>query len=336
MDLFKRENIGFDFYGIIGGYNIDKNLLNNEKSNTKETYLVKDAVALCQLTYCCDPNRSGDSCYHTASQNWMPYIPQETSILSEKARNLFDDYIQARYKLLTSDPNNPRRSLLQNIGEGTFLKGLLGKEINIQKEIDSRLSRKRTGFFSMLYYRELEGRKQLAYVPVGTTFNCRKIYDLFMDNIVVNGGQGLTGLSPQHTLCIQNAKILNEICCANGWELFFFGHSLGGGLAIACGLATGQLTIVFNNAGLNILRNISHGSFLRKQNIYCFFTDRDFLSTEKENKSNPILKGLWKVATPQIVGERIYLGTGGHDIVGICQVFGLQTFNDKKQIEQGI
>ena len=324
-------------------YKISQSLLNKDKVGTYESDIVKDAAALCQLTYACDPNRSGDNCYHTASRNWFPYIPKAISsdkYFSPKAIDLFNGLNNERLlKCNALDEQSSlceRRSLRQNIGGGTF-KGLLGLKIDLEKELESRLSRKRTGFFSMIYYRHVSSGIEFAYVPAGTTFNYQeRKYDLIMDNLVANGGQGLTGMSPQHTLCIQNAKILNEICQKKDYNLYFFGHSLGGGLAVACGLATGRKTIVFNNAGLNVLRNISHGSFLREQNIYCFYTDHDFLSTEKENKSNILLKGLWKIATPQIVGKRTYLGTGGHGIDGICQSFGLQTFNNKNQIENGI
>lgn len=313
-------------------YKIDNSLLNNGKTGSSESNLVMDAAALCQLTYCCDPNRSGDNYYHTASQNWFPYIIDKKGFLSESATKMFHEL--KKEPLLQHYDKYERRSLLQNIGGGTF-RGIFGMKINLRKELESRLSRKRTGFFSMLYYRKGTSGTQLAYVPAGTTFNYKKKkYDLIMDNVIANGGQGLTGMSPQHTLCIQNAKILNEICQERGWELFFFGHSLGGGLAIASGLATGRKTIVFNDAGLNVFRNISHASFLRKQNIYCFFTDHDFLSTEKENKGK--LKLLWKTFTPQIVGKRIYLGKGGHGIDGICQEFGLQIFRESKQIINGI
>lgn len=298
--------------------------------------LAKDAAALCQLTYACDPNRAGDNLYHTDSKNWIPYIPSESSsnILSIRMQDYFDKF-ENDNRLKTSNTNY---TLKEKWEYGTF-RGIFTGDIDLLKEFDKRISRKRTGFFSMLYYRDNGHGLDLAYVTAGTTFNWRdEKWDSILDNVLVNFGQGLSGLSPQHTLSIQNAKILHKFCSTRvpKYNLYFFGHSLGGGMAIANGLATGCETIVFNNAGLNILRNCTHNRYNKKEhNITAYFTDKDFLSTEKENKANPMLKNLWRI-TPQNIGKRIYLGTGGHGIEGICQAFCLEYIANKNQIVEGI
>lgn len=316
-------------------YMLDERMIDSLRSSDRSE-LVKDAAALCQLTYACDPNRAGDNLYHTASKNWIPYLPEQSKeFLSTRMNDLFEGINWSQPNLLTSTNTY---SLSQKINFGMFKELLFGKDIDIIKTLDRRLSRKRIGFFSMLYYRRINCNLEFAYVTAGTTFNLRdQFWDAVLDNVLVNLGQGLTGMSPQHTLAIQNSKIIDSVCRKNNWNLYFFGHSLGGGLAVANALATDREAIVFNNAGLNRMRNRLHNSYAKKKDkITCYYTDKDFLSTEKENKSNVVLKSLWKIATPQKIGTRQYLGTGGHGIDGICQEFGLDLFSTREQIKTGI
>lgn len=315
-------------------YMLDERMKESLRSSGRSE-LVKDAAALCQLTYACDPNRAGDNLYHTASKNWIPYLPEQSKeFLSTRMNNLFEGINWSQPNLLTS--TNPY-SLSQKINFGMFKELLFGKDIDIIKTLDRRLSRKRIGFFSMLYYRRINCNLEFAYVTAGTTFNLRDhAWDAVLDNVLVNLGQGFTGMSPQHTLAIQNSKIIDAVCKKNKWNLYFFGHSLGGGLAVANALATDRKAIVFNNAGLNRMRNRLHNSYVKENDITCYYTDRDFLSTEKENKSSVVFKSLWKIATPQRIGTRQYLGSGGHGIDGICQEFGLDFFSTREQIKTGI
>lgn len=320
-------------YNVVNGA-IDKGNTKYERYTlkTKVGALEKDAAALCQLTYACDPNRAGDNLYHTDSKDWIPYLPECASdILSIRMQDYFDKY-ENDNRLNTSNTNY---TLKEKWNYGTF-RSIFTGDLDLLKEFDKRISRRRTGFFSMLYYRDNGHGLDLAYVTAGTTFNWRdQKWDVVLDNGLVNLGQGLSGLSPQHTLSIQNAKILDKFCSTAKFNLYFFGHSLGGGLAVANSLATGRETIVFNNAGLNVLRNWTHRSYKKEHNITAYFTDKDFLSTEKENKSNPVLKNLWKI-TPQNIGNRVFLGTGGHGIDGICQAFNLEFITNKNKLEKGI
>ena len=319
----------------------DAEYSNYIKDQPSKEIRIMDAAALCQMTYACDPNRAGDNLYHSYSKYWFPYIPHDADgILSERMKGFFKSFMDSgRFGRLSEKDrlksNSGHYSLKDKWGIGTFRQIFTGN-LDLLEEFDKRISRKRTGFFSMLYYRKNGEQLELAYVPAGTTFNVRdhKI-DLILDNGLVNGGQGLTGMSPQHTLAIQNAKLLKKYCDSIGATLYFFGHSLGGGLAVACGLATQCETIVFNNAALNRFRNRLHNSYQRQQksNITAFYTTRDFLSTEDKNKHNPVLKGLWKTLTPQNIGERIFWGRGEHGIEGICQSYHLAYITNKSQIE---
>lgn len=303
--------------------------------------LIKDAAALCQLTYACDPNRSGDNIYRTASRNWIPYIPKNENYLSKRTLFLFKNSFDDQLRPL----NMQKYSLLEKIGFGTF-KAIFTDD-DIFDEFDRRISRVRTGFFSMLYFRRVNNETHLAYVTAGTTFNTHHKYDILMDNIITNGGQAILGLSPQYTLAIQNAKILNKICEENNYKLFFFGHSLGGGMAIANALATNKTkrkAIVFNNAGLNYFRNFIHGTYWSKEaswwkisdrNILRIYTEKDFLSTEKYNRLF-ISKPFMFLLSPQNVGEKIFFGEGGHGIDDICKAMDLEFLCNKNQIIGGI
>lgn len=287
---------------------------------------IKNAAALCCWTYAFDPNRSNelgevsDNVYHTHTGGWIPLITEEIQKNLNKSIKVDPCYVLKDNSLLSCDKE---MSLMEKIGYGTF-KGIWG-DVDLFAELEKRLVRKRTGFFSMIYYRKTDNSYEFAYVTCGTTFrsnNSAQKFDLVADNALANIPQALTGMSPQYTLAIQNAKILNKLC--KDYKLYFYGHSLGGGMAIANALATEREAIVFNNAGLNRLRNLMHpfswGSYKKIKRV---FTQKDFLSTEKQNKVH-ILKPLHQFWTsPQDIGEKIYFGTGGHGIDGICKAMGL-------------
>lgn len=73
------------------------------------------------------------------------------------------------------------------------------------------------------------------------------------DWILTNLLQGLTGFSLQHARAVVDARLLDaEI--GNKGNLWFIGHSLGGGLASTATIATRQRTgVTFNAAGLNVI-----------------------------------------------------------------------------------
>lgn len=328
-------------YSLDGGLNL----------NESDCLKLKNAAALCQLTYACDPNRAGDNIYETGSRHWFPYIPSDCYVISEKMLNNF--FSGLKNDKLFNNITKKEYSFAEKLGFGIFK-----HRIDLLEEFDRRISRKRTGFFSMLYYRKNGKKLDLAYVTSGTTANSRELYDLILDVFIVDILQAITGLSPQHTLSIQNAKLLDTFCNANKeyiGELYFFGHSLGGGMAVANSLATGREAVVFNNAGLSIIRDIAHlrtlvknlnipGNlvkylhipFVENNKITAYYTDRDMLSTEIiKNKTKHIgLKLLDKILTPQIIGKRTYLGKGGHGIEGICShSLCLKLITNKNQIE---
>ena len=302
---------------------------------------IKNAAALCCWTYAFDPNRVNtlgeltDNVFHTSTRGWIPLVTEEIKknlckkIKIDNALIIKDTVFFNNVK--EGSAESSKISLKDKIGYGTF-KGIWG-DVDLFAELERRLTRKRTGFFSMIYYRKAGSSYEFAYVASGTTFrykNKEQLYDLGTDMVLANGAQAILGVSPQHTLAIQNAKILKKLCGNN--KLYFYGHSLGGGMAIANALATDCEAIVFNNSGLNRLRNVTHGTYGKMEKIgnngnsriKRIYTRSDFLSTEKENKMLPskILGSL--LLSPQDIGEKIFFGTGGHGIEGICKSMGLE------------
>lgn len=65
---------------------------------------------------------------------------------------------------------------------------------------------------------------------------------------VTNGRQGLGFEDPQYEQAMQLASAVHE---ASGGDVTFTGHSLGGGLAAAAAMATGQPAVTFDAAGVS-------------------------------------------------------------------------------------
>lgn len=73
------------------------------------------------------------------------------------------------------------------------------------------------------------------------------------DWILTNVLQGLSGFSLQHIRAVKEAKKLDK-AIGGLCNIWFVGHSLGGGLASAATIATkGRIGITFNAAGLNVV-----------------------------------------------------------------------------------
>ena len=92
--------------------------------------------------------------------------------------------------------------------------------------------------------------KKFAYCTKGTDVN--SFNDWFFEDVL----QGVTGFSLQHLHNVKNAITINKKVEEYDEKipLFYCGHSLGGGLASACAIASkGRHAITFNAAGLNFL-----------------------------------------------------------------------------------
>ena len=107
-----------------------------------------------------------------------------------------------------------------------------------------KFSHANSGFNSALYVREENGVKQYLYVTEGT--------DPTQASDVVTDVDQLFRSTAQYEVSVQNARILHDLISQESNSvLFFTGHSLGGGLASANALATGDYAFTYNAAGLS-------------------------------------------------------------------------------------
>ncbi len=111
-----------------------------------------------------------------------------------------------------------------------------------------------SGFNSAVYQKLVNGDYQYIYVTEGT--NPISVID-WMNNF-----NQISGNSLQYKISSSNAEILNTLVGKN--QLYFTGHSLGGGLASINALVTGRIAFTYNAAGLSnetrLLYNRGHNS----------------------------------------------------------------------------
>jgi len=171
-----------------------------------------------------------------------------------------------------------------------------------------------SGLKSALYERALSGgEKEYTYATAGTE-------DLLKDGVA--DAKQLAGISVQYKESTEIAKGLKGKL--DGAELSFTGHSLGGGLAEANSIATGDKAITFNAAGLSSLTKRGGTS---NADAYIMITDplnavqtvHPGLSTAGGNKH---------YLQPRSVGGVI----NGHSIDSVLEslsrpTFGQQTIN---------
>ena len=122
-------------------------------------------------------------------------------------------------------------------GQGE-LKG--GWKVSSRKIDGTDYSSDKTGFNSNLYQRrKTDGSIEYAYVTAGTDDG----------NDVKEDVTQLYGETKQYPQSVDNAKLISDDLGDS--ELTYVGHSLGGGLASANALATGDNAVTFNAAGLS-------------------------------------------------------------------------------------
>jgi hypothetical protein len=98
-----------------------------------------------------------------------------------------------------------------------------------------------SGFNSAVYQKLVNGVYQYMYVTEGT--DPISVIDWY------NNIRQVSGNSEQYEISVKNAEILNDLVGNN--QLYFTGHSLGGGLASVNALATGRTAFTYNAAGLS-------------------------------------------------------------------------------------
>lgn len=123
-----------------------------------------------------------------------------------------------------------------------------GWELNNTLDLYSlNLSNSDIGFNSAVYQKLVNGVYQYLYVTEGT--------DPISFTDWYNNFEQISGNSAQYAISVQNAVLLDGLV-GNG-QLFFAGHSLGGGLASVNSLATGRTAFTYNATGIsNSTRNL--------------------------------------------------------------------------------
>lgn len=172
------------------------------------------------------------------------------------------------------------------------------------------------------------------------------VVDWIGDWILADGLQGLTGMSPQYTLAIQNSKKILKVCESLSYDLIYIGHSLGGGLAVSNAISTKCPAIVFDMAGLHLARLLKNKSnyddLLRQHRILSYYLEGELLSTKfwtfiglKHNGNRH------KIAYDKSGCSKLDQITGAetHAITNICRIFGLKKNNRSESrilIEKGL
>lgn len=120
-----------------------------------------------------------------------------------------------------------------------------------------------------------DGMYIISYVSEGTNLNG------FQD-IGADFEQGFKAITPQYSQSIYNAKLIvaayNRHLRSKG-KLFFFGHSLGGGLANVDALATGFPAITFNASSLHPDYVSQYQVNLSKHLLTGIYVEGEILST---------------------------------------------------------
>ncbi len=152
------------------------------------------------------------------------------------------------------DPNNKTQLALKKMGWKriekikTNLFGKTNQEVSLD-EIGAV-----SGYNMALYSKTLNGKTEWVLANAGTN----DLIDVGSD------ARNLNGSSEQYAFSVRFAKSLQN--GMGGQEMTYVGHSLGGGLAAANSLATGNPAITFNPAGVSWATRIANNLPKDKRN----------------------------------------------------------------------
>lgn len=238
---------GIDLINQYGSDNLIDSLYDNKRvfgewmdKRTKER-LLKDALALSQDVYVV--NAHSNTFYHTDSYNTY-----------KSGWNLVNTKLQV-------DQFPPSiKNFCNNI-----------------KNIAFNFNNYKSGLGSMLCFAKYSyGTYIVGYIFEGTNTNGTKDAGADLE-------QGLKGNTPQYAQALHNAKLVVSIfnnTIRNIAKLYFFGHSLGGGLANAAALSTGFPAITFNAASLHPDFISKYENSYKKRNLAGIYVDGEILSTK--------------------------------------------------------
>lgn len=157
------------------------------------------------------------------------------------------------------------------------------------------------GFHAEIYCKNCDSEKTKEYVLAFRGTEGEDMYDVITD---VGQGMGTSVLSGQYYKAKDFAKYFKEKC--EDCSISITGHSLGGGLASAAGLATGLPTYTFNAAGVhqNTIQNVDPANKANEKAIIkAYYTEDDPLSLVQDHPKvvAAFLAGA-KVAADAILG----------------------------------
>ena len=355
--------------GLLNTTNSKINDIDLQNGNQVISYA--DAAALCQYVYASNPlYPNGRVKYKTESKSkndsngWIPYIIDESknskwTNLKNGISGLLGNGAFIGYSTTSNSDFENALDMQSSKHEekkysSTELFGLLGgriESISMNAEelfsiLKGRLKRTRIGFRSMLFYQKDTsngGIKRIAYVTEGSKSGMdifgggiKGTVDWFGDWILSNASQGISGLSPQHTLSIQNAKILDQICSSKGINLCFVGHSLGGGLAVSNAIATNRPAVVFDMAGIHGFRRLKYKnihSMNLGSDLVNFYVKGEFLSTKGYEMIGPNHISQ-SVEIEYNKGKHNYDVFTLHNFIFFCKYFKLSLLEDESNISE--
>lgn len=290
-------------------YNTDSVLSDNTEillgfadSEKKNKNLIPDALALsCDIYAACAKDSSNNTAYHTKSFSTI-----------NKGWVYLEDYFK-NINSFAYVSNNFHQFCL---------------EIKNLQYIDNEKSGLGSGVFFQYINSQLI---RIAYVTKGTATGKDALTDI---------EQGWKGRTPQYQLSLSNAK---HICAAlhrhlsNNAYLYFFGHSLGGGLANFNAMGTNNPAVTFNAASVhpdNVSCYVNNYNFLIKNNsMIGVYVEGEMLST----KASPLV-GLPKNGNRyRVTIDSKYLTDGNNPIAKhllepLCATYGLGKMSWKNKI----
>lgn len=138
-----------------------------------------------------------------------------------------------------------------------------------------------SGLVSGVFFQLIKnGKIRVAYVTKGTSL-------LNLKDWIANGSQGWDGNSGLYKAAYEIAKKINAAKTSVVSCLYFFGHSLGGGMANYNAMTTGNPSVTFNAASVHpnsVIENLDKYQFLVKnKSMIGIYVKGEALSTELSN-----------------------------------------------------
>lgn len=183
-----------------------------------------------------------------------------------------------------------------------------------------------SGLVSGVFFQILKnGKIRVAYVTKGTSV---------LKDWIANGSQGWDGNSRMYETACKIAKKISDIKKGSSVVscLYFFGHSLGGGMANYNAMVTGNPSVTFNAASVHpnsVIKNIdNYQNLIKNKSMVGIYVKREALSTTASN-----IVGLPKNGNRYEIEIESKNFANGDDAIKrhllepMCSQYGLHSFN---------